>query len=125
MAEKISNILHSWCTEAIASIPLTDLDKFEYSHDNVETVKLLYPLTHKIIPTSSPASGKNITVAEAQKVKGNEFYGKKDLKNALAAYNEGIIVCPQDTGNYFDSPFLCFLFWIREVLSLVICVAID
>ncbi|XP_049820348.1 SET and MYND domain-containing protein DDB_G0273589-like isoform X2 [Aethina tumida] len=97
MAEKISNILHSWCTEAIASIPLTDLDKFEYSHDNVETVKLLYPSTHKIIPTSSLASGKNITVAEAQKVKGNQFYGKKDLKNALAAYNEGIIVCPQDT----------------------------
>lgn len=92
-----STIFQNECNKIIQQLDISDCEKFKSLESDEERVRFLYGFA-KTIPIVLKDGGKNIEEAQQKKVEGNALFAKKEYDAALAAYNEGIIKCPQNDG---------------------------
>ncbi|CAG9855188.1 unnamed protein product [Phyllotreta striolata] len=101
-------VFQKYCEKAIGQLSEECIQSFKETTDEGSRIVLLYQAATKIPITIIELNGKNFEVSQEQKTKGNSYFAKKDYANALKAYNEGIIKCPQNTDES------------RELLSILI-----
>ncbi|XP_030750279.1 tetratricopeptide repeat protein 4-like [Sitophilus oryzae] len=83
--------------KAIANLTIEDVDSFKSAKDDISRIRIMQDIA-KLVSIGIPEdAGKDYMVAESKKSEGNQLFGRKDYKNALKCYNEGIIKCPQET----------------------------
>lgn len=88
-----------YCEKAIGKLTPECIESFRDTKDDITRIQLMYNVA-KQIPLTVPDDGdKNVKVAEDRKNEGNNFFAKKDYINAIKCYNDGIIRCPQESGN--------------------------
>lgn len=95
-----STIFQKYCEKAIAKLSEEEVEKFKSTSRDDERIKMLYDIA-KTVPVTTISNGKNFKQAQEEKIKGNNFFAKKNYEEALRRYNCGIIVCPQDSGMLF------------------------
>ncbi|KAL3290275.1 hypothetical protein HHI36_023623 [Cryptolaemus montrouzieri] len=83
------------CQNSIDRIPEEVLSAFNSAKDAESRVKIIYEYIN--ISVELDTNRKNLSIAEAEKANGNKYFAKKDYKNAVKAYNTGIMSCPQNT----------------------------
>ncbi|XP_030752090.1 SET and MYND domain-containing protein DDB_G0284059-like isoform X1 [Sitophilus oryzae] len=87
----------AFCEKAIANLTIEDVDSFKSAKDDISRIRIMQDIA-KLVSIGIPEdAGKDYMVAESKKSEGNQLFGRKDYKNALKCYNEGIIKCPQET----------------------------
>lgn len=94
-----SNHFQKYCEKAISKLSEEDVEKLKKTTREEERIKLLYDVA-KTLPINIIPNGKIFDKAQDAKIKGNKFFAAKNYEKALSSYNNGIIVCPQDTGNF-------------------------
>lgn len=91
-------LFQKYCEKAIGKLTDDCIENFKATTDEEARIRLLYKEATQIPIIVSPNNGKDVEIAQQEKSKGNSYFAKKDYCNALKAYNNGIIKCPQDTG---------------------------
>lgn len=94
-------LFQKYCEKAIGKLTNDCIENFKATTDEEARIRLLYEEATQIPIIASPNNGKDIEIAQQEKTRGNSYFAKKDYSNALKAYNNGIIKCPQDTGMWF------------------------
>ncbi|XP_060525878.1 SET and MYND domain-containing protein 4-like [Cylas formicarius] len=90
-------LFQKYCENAIGKLSDECIDAFKGTKDDVSRIKLMYDTAKKISIIIPEASDKDIKVAENMKNEGNKLFARRDYRNALKLYDEGIIKCPQGT----------------------------
>ncbi|XP_018578853.1 SET and MYND domain-containing protein 4-like [Anoplophora glabripennis] len=94
---KDCTLFQKHCEKIIGKLTEECIDNFKATADEEARIKFLYDQAVQIPITISPNNGKDIEIAQQEKIKGNSYFAKKDYTNALKSYNNGIIKCPQNT----------------------------
>lgn len=93
-----SSIFQNYCENAIKKLKNDDIEQFKLTKDDETRIKIIYNVA-KTMEINYNDNGKDFNRAQEEKNLGNQYFVKKDYKNALNSYNNGIILCPQNTGN--------------------------
>ncbi|KYB29741.1 SET and MYND domain-containing protein 4 [Tribolium castaneum] len=91
-----SSIFQKYCEKAIGTLTEEDVEKFKSTTRDEERIRMLYGVA-QAVPITPINNGKDLKQAQEAKISGNKLFAAKKYEEALHAYNEGIVVCPQDT----------------------------
>lgn len=100
------SIFQKECNKIIEKLDKADCEKFKTIESDEERIRFIFDFA-KTIPIVLKDGGKNIEDGQCKKVEGNGFFAKKQYESALAAYNDGIIKCPQNDGRYLEITDAC------------------
>lgn len=92
------NLFQKYCEKALAQLTEECVQQFKETKDEESRIRLLYKIGLKLPIGVTENNGKDFEVAKKLKDTGNGCFAKKNYDNALKAYNEGIIKCPQNSG---------------------------
>ncbi|XP_050519109.1 SET and MYND domain-containing protein 4 [Diabrotica virgifera virgifera] len=92
------SFFQKYCEHAIGQLSENELEEFRQTKDENSRIQLLYEAATNIPITLNELNGKNYELSQSEKSKGNTYFAKKDYYNALKCYNDGIIKCPQNSG---------------------------
>ncbi|XP_018324993.1 SET and MYND domain-containing protein DDB_G0284059 [Agrilus planipennis] len=88
-------VFQQFCQRIIATLQEDDINTFSSLKDDEDRIRYLYKCGN--VDVNKTPTEKCLESAKAEKEKGNSFYSKKNLKNAIVCYSKGIIICPQDS----------------------------
>lgn len=92
-----SSVFQKHCQTAIEKLTENDINNFKNTNSDEDRIQFIYSFA-KTIPCGVKTSTKNKADALLRKKTGNDFFAKKEYPQALATYNYGIRVCPQNEG---------------------------
>lgn len=91
------------CDKIVQKLQESDCEKFKQLEGNDEQVRFMYEFA-KTMPIVLKDGGKNFEDAQRKKAEGNALFAKKEYEEAIRAYNDGIIKCPQNEGRRIRCP---------------------